>query len=569
MGLLDNTRNHAAKLTDEDRKAVVAWAKEREELARVDPLNYGFDPHEVQLRLHRSTSQEILFVAANRVGKSTAGMREVLWRATGTHPHKKVRPHEQIWCGFPDYPFFLRHTLRMYRAWYPRDRLVEYNKAEKWATFRREDGGTCQVFFVSYDSGRDKWQGAAVDFIWLDEECPQEIYEEANARLADSGGDLLMTQTPVSGLGWVYDDIFVPAQEGRSDIEVVEGALAEYRDECRCHPEHGEDAHPGGGACEHGDCGCDGYEPEWELMVGPPLVPHMDRAKILRFARRIKDPLVRLIRIFGKFRARAGTVYKQFSRDIHVIPAFPVPAHWEAWGGIDPGFHGFAVVLLVQDPQGRVYVAYEYFSQHETTGLRAREIWRGIQKVVTVPEDEYIVFYVDTEDPQTVLELNTWAANNGARIVFASLDQGLKARKAGVGRIQEYLQPSRKRSTPAHVRRERPPQGEPLVYFFDSLQSSWLEGSDGVDGSRLLWEIVRYLWARGRKKEDADDRSAGGAHALSCFRYAMMARVGPPEELPQEEHSNLDPVSREVWEHLRELDERESERAEWREYATS
>jgi phage terminase large subunit-like protein len=567
MGLLDGTRNVVAALSPEDQRYMLEWGKEQQRRALVDPLNHGFKPHQSQLKVHRSLSKESLFVAANRIGKTTTGMREALWRATGTHPYKHTRPHTQIWCGFPDYPFFLRTTLPMFRKWAPRDSLIEYNKSEKWASFRRPDGGVCTIFFVSYDSGRDKWQGAGVDFIWLDEECPQEIYEEAIARLIDSGGEMLLTQTPVSGLGWAYDTIFLPAQTGSRDTEVIEGALAEYRDECR-HCGHGHEEHRRDGRCEDEDCQCRGYEAAYELFVGPVLVPHLTHEQVLRFARSIKDPDMRLIRIFGRFRARAGGVYKMFMPEVHVVPEFKVPSYWEVWGGIDPGFHGFAVVLLAQDPMGRIYVIYEYFSQHETAGTRARELWGEIQTRVHVEEDDYVAFYVDTEDPQTVLELNTWAQENGCRMAFASLKQGLKARKAGIQRIQEQLSPDRRRATPSYVRRDRPAAGEPLMYFFDTLGSSWLEGEEAVQDSRLVWELTRYLWKRktkegGSRHEDADERSAGGAHMLAALRYATMARVGAPEPPEAEADPRMDDISREVWDHMRERDAELQEQAGW------
>lgn len=563
MGLLTQVRNVASGMSPAELRKLSEWAKNQEQEAKVDPLGHGFLPHKAQMEVHTSTSQDILFVAANRIGKSTTGIREALWRATGTHPYKKVRPHSTIWCGFPDYPFYRRTTFPIYRRWFPRNRLLEFDKSEKIAVFRREDGGTCEVFFVSYDSGRDKWQGAAVDFIWLDEECPQDIYEEAMARLADSGGDMLMTQTPVSGLGWTYDSIFLPWQKGQGDWEVVEGALAEYRPECECG--HNPEQHNRGHECEEEGCGCQEFKEAFELSVGAPLLPPghpmSDRKKILRFARSIKDPDQRMIRIFGKYRARAGGIYKQFSADTNVIPAFKIPPYWEIWGGIDPGFHGFAVTLLAQDPFGRVYAFYEYFSQGETGGARARELWASITKLVDVPEDDYIVLYVDTEDPQTVLELNTWAQENGARLAFASLNQGSKAIKAGIGRVQEYLAPSRDRHTPISVLRQKPEEGEPLLYFFDTLKSSWLSGEDAHEESRLVWEIVRYRWKRKKgenvQTDEPDKASAGGAHMLDALRYAMMARLGPPPEPSvNERRPGESAIDREVREHRDELHER-------------
>lgn len=546
MGLLDDLDNVALGRPADEVRALAALAERQAQEAKLDPLNHGFLPHEGQMKVHRSKAKEILLVAANRFGKTVTGMRETLWRATGTHPYKKVRPHNMIWCGFPDFPFYLRVTQQHFKKWHPRNYLVEWNKTEKWAVFKRKDGGECMVFFLSYDSGEDKWQGGKVDFCWLDEENPKEIYDEATARLVDADGDMLLTQTPVSGLGWVYDEIYEPWERGENTVHVVEGALAEYRPECKCghHPEVHLDKNK---QCLTPGCTCQVFDYAYELGVGRSMVPHLTRARILRWARKIKDPDMRMIRIFGKFRARTGGVYKMFSKDLHVIPAFAIPPHWEVWGGIDPGFHGFAVTIFAQDPFGRVYTIMEFFSQHQTTGERARELWAKLNSIYPVPESEWIVLYVDTEDPQTVMELNNWAQQSETRLAFASLEHGLKARKAGIARIQEMLSPHPLRSSPPMITRPTPPEGEPLLYIFDNLQSVWLHGDSVEVTSRLIWEISRYRWKKHREgkmqKDDADNASAGGGHMLDSWRYGIMARIGPPEEIIVEDDL-IDPSDR-------------------------
>jgi len=524
---LDQIKNVAAGLRPEDLRHMEKWAQERARLMEEDPLNYGFPPHAAQLRVHRATHDEVFLVAANRWGKSVTGMRESLWRATGTHPHKKIKPHRVIWCGFVDFSFYNKVTKRHFQDWVPKGRLIQFHESEKWAKFKRSDGGTCTVYFLSYESGRESWQGGAVDFVWLDEELPEDIYQEASARLIDTRGQMLMTQTPVSGLGWAYDQIYVPSTMGmRPETLVVQGGLA-ARDDSR------------------------------EYEVGDSLVPHMDRDQILRFAKNIKNPDERAIRIFGEFKGRSGGVYKMYDPEVHVIPAFKTPRYYEIWGGIDPGFHGFAALFFAMDPKGRVYVVDEYFSQQENHTTRAKALWDKITSAFNLDDEEYFVFYCDTANPQDIMELNSWAQEIGARMVFASLDQGLKAREAGVQRVQEYLHPVDTRATPRAVMREAPPKGEPLLYFFDTLESYWMEEEEGVDSSRVLWEISRYVWRKARRNEahpkDPDEKSAGGAHALAALRYGIMARMGAPEEPePDSTKQGWDPMVRR---HMEELED--------------
>jgi phage terminase large subunit-like protein len=523
----DSTPNVAGNLAGEALQRVAEWAAEREKILRDDPLNYGFPPHAGQMKVHLSEKNEVLTIGANRSGKSTAGIREALWRATMTHPYKKTKPCDVIWCGFVDYGFYLKVTKRLFEEWVPKGRLIQFHESDKWARMKRSDGGVCDIFFLSYESGRAAWQGGAVDFMWLDEELPQDVYHEATARLVDRRGQLLLTQTPVSGLGWLYDEIYLPAITGTRDTEIVQIPLA-VRD------------------------------PAAELEVGEILVPHLSRDQVLRLARAAKTPEDRAIRVFGEFKGRSGGVYKEFDTEVHVVPSFKIPRYYEVWGGCDPGYHGFAACIFAMDPKGRIYVPFEFFSQQENHSARAKALWEGVQQHVQLDDDDYLVFYCDTANPQDIMELNSWSQSAGARIVFNSLAHGLKAREAGVQRVQEFLQPLTVRETPKEVKRPTPDKGEPMLYFFDTLDSSWVESDDRVETSRLLWEIRRYVWRQARRNDahpkDPDEKSAGGAHMLAALRYGLMARMSAPDA-PEEDdpRKHWDPMVR------RHMERREAE----------
>jgi phage terminase large subunit-like protein len=529
MGLLDNIRNVAADLPSQDLEVLLDWAKEKQRLIHADPLNHSFPPHQGQTKVHDSAAKEVFLVAANRWGKSVCGIREVLWRARGSHPHKNVRMHDVIWCGFVDYGFYNKVTKRLFEQWCPKEHLIHFHESEKWAKIRRIDGGVCTIFFLSYEMGRESWQGGAVDMIWLDEELPEDIYSEASARLIDKRGDMLLTQTPVSGLGWAYDRIYLPSISGVRDSVVIQGALATK-------------------------------DPNREYGVGESLVPHLDRQQIVRFAQIIKDPDERDIRIFGEFKGRSGGVYKMFDPSIHVIPPFAMSPNYEIWGAVDPGYHGFSALIFAMDPMGRIYVAAEYFSQQENHTQRARELWDIVQKACPfMPDDDWFVFYCDTANPQDIMELNHWSQEVGARMVFASLDQGLKAREAGIQRVQEYLTPVRGRTVPPSVvRHVENDLGEPMLYFFDTLHSTWQNDEDGYATSRIVWELQRYLWKKRRRKggnpDDADENSAGGAHALASLRYGIMARLSAPTD--DDDEDDYDSRRSRVIKHVKVLEER-------------
>jgi len=61
-------------------------------------------------------------------------------------------------------------------------------------------GKQCAVTFKSYDQGRESFQAADVDLLWLDEEPPLQVYIEAVTRTMTTNGLVILTFTPLLGL---------------------------------------------------------------------------------------------------------------------------------------------------------------------------------------------------------------------------------------------------------------------------------------------------------------------------------------------------------------------------------
>ena len=274
------------------------------------------------------------------------------------------------------------------------------------------------------------------------------------------------------------------------------------------------------------------------------------------------------IRIFGEVRSRRGLVYKDFNAATHVVDDFDLPREWDLWGAIDPGYQGFAVVFGAVTPEDEIVVVEEYFSQGEALADRFGEIERIVRSLrpnlrdwaaqyedvardAAVDEadrmhegaDVVVIMYVDTEDPQTVLELNnaslaSVAAQRAAGdelvigMCFTPIDQGLKAVKAGIMRVQRLLHPQAGRKPPPQIERASDDMAEPRLYLFESLHSEWMTGDFRHRRGRLAWELETYQWkqpTRGSlvKLDEPDKNSADGAHMLDALRYLVMARTGP------------------------------------------
>lgn len=81
-------------------------------------------------------------------------------------------------------------------------------------TVKHVTGGLSTLLFKAYEQGREKWQGPTLNGVWMDEECPLDIYTEGLTRTNATGGIVIMTFTPLKGMSDVVK-MFL----GDSDLE--------------------------------------------------------------------------------------------------------------------------------------------------------------------------------------------------------------------------------------------------------------------------------------------------------------------------------------------------------------
>ena len=186
--------------------------------------------------------RERCFMAANRVGKTLAAAYEVTCHATGLYPAwwpgYRFRRPISAWCsgktnettrdivqkelfGGVRYSDGGRRQLEG-TGMVPGD-LIRVDPGPSWRTGVADLADTVYVRHVptsgwsriglkSYQQGRGSFEGTAQDFIWLDEECPQDIYGECLVRTGTTNGRILLTFTPLLGLTPVVLD-FLPREE--------------------------------------------------------------------------------------------------------------------------------------------------------------------------------------------------------------------------------------------------------------------------------------------------------------------------------------------------------------------
>jgi phage terminase large subunit-like protein len=164
--------------------------------------------------------REVMFMAGNRTGKTTAGAYAVTQWLTGRYadwwPGRRFDGPVDVWAA-SDSSQTTRDILQAEllgpagsrgEGMIPADAIASLSPrtgvpdAVEMVWVKHVDGGKrySTLQYKSYDQGREKWQGTGKDVVWLDEAAPQDIYSEALVRTLTRNGLVMITFTPVEGL---------------------------------------------------------------------------------------------------------------------------------------------------------------------------------------------------------------------------------------------------------------------------------------------------------------------------------------------------------------------------------
>lgn len=203
--------------------------KEGFQQAASRPSIHGYVPHEKQVLFHSAKEKTRLYIGGNRSGKTVGGVVEDVWRMRGKHPYQAV----------PKAPTFGRIVTVSYtegiemiiipelKKWIPPSDLIngswEDSYDKKLRTLTLTNGSTCEL--MSYDQDILKFAGTKRHWIHFDEEPPKHIYNECKMRLVgkslEDSGVCYITMTPVEGMTWVYDELYLPGLEPNSKVKVI------------------------------------------------------------------------------------------------------------------------------------------------------------------------------------------------------------------------------------------------------------------------------------------------------------------------------------------------------------
>ena len=233
---------------------------------------YFYKPYPKQIKFHADglTYSERCLGAGNQLGKTYCGAMEAAFHATGLYPDDWVgrrfnKPTVGWVAGVSGESIRdttqkllvgrLQDSSKIGCGSIPSDYLLDYKKAMgvpdllDHIKVKHKNGGQSLIFFKSYEKGREKFQGETIDWIWFDEEPPQDIYIEGLTRTnkGQNGQFAFMTFTPLKGMTNVVMKFYKNPHKNQSltimSIDDVDHYTKEEKDSIiLSYPEHEREA---------------------------------------------------------------------------------------------------------------------------------------------------------------------------------------------------------------------------------------------------------------------------------------------------------------------------------------
>lgn len=320
-----------------------------------------------------ATYNERMFMAGNRCGKSVAGAFEAACHATGIYP--------DWWEGKrfdrPTHGWAAGSTARATRdtaqkellgpigAWgtgmIPKDCLGQF-----WALSgvpqgvdivkvkHIPTGGWSTIGFKNYEQKLDAFFGTALDWIWPDEECPIEHYNEMLIRTMTTNGIIFNTFTPLKGL----TPMVVRFSEKADYLEGAQKLIGIQSPE----EDMGEDARL-----------ADTKSYKAIIQAGWDDAPWLNEERKAQMAADTEPHLVEARRS-GRPSLGSGNVYPLAIEHLMVEP-FRIPDYFKRLFALDVGWNVTACLWAAIDPQTDIiYIYDEYKVEQQPPPIHAAAI---------------------------------------------------------------------------------------------------------------------------------------------------------------------------------------------------
>ena len=394
-------------------REVIARIKEIEEEQKrrtffdsLKKYNTGDKIHLKQVAFHKCTKRNRWVFGGNRSGKTECGAAEAVYMARGIHPYRENRKNVFGWVVSLSTQVqrdVAQAKILQYinPSWIEDVNMLSGKKDSlKYGVIdqiriKNVFGGTSVIGFKSCDQGREKFQGSSLDFVWFDEEPPQDIYEECKMRVLDKKGDIFGTMTPLKGLTFIYDEIYLNAS-GSNEV--------------------------------------------WYEFMEWADNPYLDKAEVEELTKSLSDDQLESRR-YGRFKSNTGLVYPEFDENYFVIEPFDVPKDWQDIISIDPGLNNpLSAHWYSVDYDGNVYVIAEHFEAGKDVKYHSDAIKEMSDKLGWKRRaDGRIEALIDSAANQKTLALNKSVSELFFEQGIAVNPKVNKDMFSGIERVKQYL----------------------------------------------------------------------------------------------------------------------------------
>jgi phage terminase large subunit-like protein len=336
-------------LSPAEKMEVVKLLEERETRRKFNKLSW-FEPYVWQKNLCNATkaARQCLAMTANQIGKSTIGAYITSIHLTGLYPEwwdgrRYSKPiyawaagvsndttrdimqtelfglaeDDAVWgTGMVPLECIGNKTRRRGATGNSYDSVMV-----QWHDKMGKPKGQSRIGFKSYEMGEEKFFGRPVDFIWLDEQPPSNIYTQCITRTVATGGDVLMTFTPEQGITPVVHQFMHERQPGQYLLQAT-----------------------------------------WD--DAPHLTEEVKTQLLSQYPPHERELRSKGIPVFG-----SGLVFPISEGDI-TSDYFDIPNNWPRVAGLDFGWdHPTALVWVAYDKEADTIYVYDEYSERQKTPL--------------------------------------------------------------------------------------------------------------------------------------------------------------------------------------------------------
>lgn len=499
-------RRRLERLSPIEREEAEAEIRNLEQAIEQNPLirynNPRFGPvHPKQMLFHEMVAMglpEVAYMGGNQSGKTTSGCVDDIIQCVdedAVPPHlkrfKKHKPPFRCRIGGQGREELQDFVFEKLKEWVPMSQLVGDSWKKAYDSLNHvlhfKNGSFIQ--FKTYMQEGNQWGGSTLDRVHLDEEPRAVHLKESRIRVMRRQGQVIFSMTPVEGISHTYETFeknILAAEDSPTGSSIVDREI-----------ELGDDNKV---IIQSGFVYSDMDDNPWLT----------ETAKAIALQGLSEEE--RLARKKGRFVAMSGLVYKRWDEPKHVIPPLErLPDNVNVIVSIDPGWrYATAVGFHYLDTQGNMVMFDElHLKEHKIS-----EVCAAIRLVEAEWNFVPIYYVIDSaamnHNNQTGRSDQMEYADHGIITILAQ-----KSVKAGINRCREIMDRGQ-----FHVT-------ENCVNFRREIR------------------MYRYKKPPKIKEEDAKDEPVKmNDHQMDQWRYAVMSRAYLPDEVDEENETELERIIR-------------------------